>query len=131
MSQKPNIITSFIRYNIVAITATLIDFAIFMLLSELLGIWYITAAITGSVTGGVVAFVFNRNWVFMGKDGKISIQAFKYFAVWGGSIILNTSGLFLMVEYTGLSKVLAKVIVSAIVGYGFNFLMNRYYIFNK
>ncbi len=131
MSQKPNIITSFIRYNIVAITATLIDFAVFLLLSELLGIWYITAAITGAVTGGVVAFVFNRNWAFMGKDGKISIQAIKYFAVWGGSIILNTSGLFLIVEYTSLSKVMAKIIVSVIVGYGFNFLMNRYYIFNK
>jgi putative flippase GtrA len=131
MSQKPNIITSFIRYNIVSVTATLIDFVVFLFLSELLGIWYITAAITGSVTGGVVAFVFNRNWVFLGKEGKISIQAVKYFAVWGGSIVLNTLGLFLMVEDTGLSKVLAKIIVSVIVGYGFNFLMNRYYIFNK
>jgi len=67
----------------------------------------------------------------MGKDGKISIQAFKYFTVWGGSIALNTSGLFLIVEYSGLSKVLSKIIVSVIVGYGFNFLMNRYYIFKK
>jgi putative flippase GtrA len=131
MANKPNIVTSFFRYNLVAIIATMVDFGVFLFLSSILEVWYISAAMAGAVSGGIVAFVFNRNWAFMGKDGKISMQALKYLLVWGGSITLNTLGLYLLVENTNISQVAAKIIVSVMVGYGFNFLMNRFYIFSK
>jgi len=131
MANKPNIVTSFFRYNMVAIIATMIDFGVFLFLSRILEVWYVSAAMAGAVSGGIVAFVFNRNWAFMGKDGKISMQALKYLLVWGGSITLNTLGLYLLVENTNISQVAAKIIVSVMVGYGFNFLMNRFYIFSK
>jgi putative flippase GtrA len=131
MANKPNIVTSFFRYNLVAIIATMVDFGVFLFLSRILEVWYVSAAMAGAVSGGIVAFVFNRNWAFMGKDGKISMQALKYLLVWGGSITLNTLGLYLLVENTNISQVAAKIIVSVMVGYGFNFLMNRFYIFSK
>ena len=129
MYQKPKIITTFFRYNIVAILATIIDFLIFILLSEIFGIWYVASTFISAICGGIAAFVLNRNWAFMGKDGKLSNQATKYLVVWGGSILLNTLGLYLIVESIDIGSVISKIIVSAIVGIGYNFFMNKYLIF--
>ena len=129
MHQKPKTITTFFRYNVVAILATIIDFLIFILLSEIIGIWYVASTFISAICGGIAAFIFNRNWAFMGKAGKISYQALKYLTVWGGSILLNTLGLYLIVENTDLGGVVSKIIVSVIVGIGYNFLMNKYFVF--
>ena len=129
MTEKPKILTSLLRYNIIALVATATDFMIFILLTKVLGIWYVTSTIISAVSGGIVAFIFNRNWVFISKDGKITKQAIKYFFVWVTSIFLNTTGLYLVVEYTSLEKIVSKILVSASVGIGFNFLMNKFYVF--
>ena len=131
MIKEPKILTSFYRYNIIAVIATITDFLVFIFLTEAVGMWYVAATMISVFTGGAVAFIFNRNWVFIRKDGKLTGQSVRYFMVWGGSIFLNTTGLYLMVEYTHLTEIVAKVFVSVIVGAGFNFLMNRYFVFRK
>jgi len=129
MQNKPRTITSFLRYNVIAILATATDFSIFIILSRKLAMWYVAATFISAVCGGVVSFVLNRNWAFMGKDGKLSKQAVRYFFVWNGSIFLNTMGLFLLVETTHINEIISKIIVAIIVGVGFNFLMYKYFIF--
>jgi len=129
MQNKPRTITSFLRYNVIAILATATDFSIFIILSRKLAMWYVAATFISAVCGGVVSFVLNRNWAFMGKDGKLSKQAVRYFLVWNGSIFLNTMGLFLLVETTHINEIISKIIVAIIVGVGFNFLMYKYFIF--
>ena len=131
MTEKPKTLTSFLRYNIVAVIATITDFLVFIMLTEGVGIWYVVSTFISAVTGGVVAFIINRNWVFMEKDGKLTGQAVRYILVWGGSILLNTFGLYLIVENTRLSEIIAKVIVAIIVGLGFNFLMNKFFVFRN
>ena len=129
MYEKPKIITAFIRYNIVAVLATVVDFLVFILLTEVFEVWYVVATFISAVSGGIAAFILNRNWAFMSRDGHLSQQAKKYFLVWGSSILLNTSGLFLLVENTNISEIISKIIVSVIVGLGFNFLMNKFFVF--
>lgn len=129
MNERPNILTSFFRYNIIAITATSVDFVLLVFLTEVLQFWYLFSAFLGAFAGGVTAFILGRNWAFMKKDGKLSVQAIKYSAVWVASIILNTTALYLAVEYLGLQYIISKIIVAIIVGIGFNFLMQKYYIF--
>ena len=129
MYEKPKIITSFFRYNIVAILATVVDFLVFILLTEVFEVWYVVATFISAISGGIAAFILNRNWAFMSRDGHLSQQAKKYFFVWGSSILLNTSGLYLLVENTNIDAVISKIIVSVIVGLGFNFLMNKFFVF--
>jgi len=129
MYEKPKIITAFIRYNIVAVLATVVDFLVFILLSEVFEVWYVVATFISAISGGIAAFILNRNWAFMSRDGHLSQQAKKYFLVWGSSILLNTSGLFLLVENTNINEIISKIIVSVIVGLGFNFLMNKFFVF--
>jgi len=122
---------SFLKYNIVSLLATALDFTVFVILTKLLGTWYVLAAAISAVSGGMLAFWFNRNWVFDSKTGHIKNQAMKYIIVWISSILLNTIGIFLMVENTNLKPLYAKIIVAILVGVFFNFLMNKYYVFRQ
>ena len=129
MGKKPNALTTFFRYNIVAGLATTVDFAILILLTEVLGIWYVISASIGAVAGGITAFIFQRNWAFMKKDGKLSVQAVKYLLVWIVSILLNVAGVYIFVDFLGYQYILSKVIVAIVIGIGFNFIMQKYFIF--
>ncbi len=131
MNKNPSVLTSFCRYNIVAITATAVDFFVLIFLTEVLHFWYMLSAFLGALMGGTTGFAFGRNWVFMKKDGKLSAQAIKYLMVWGGSILLNTFGLFLFVEFFGIQYIISKVIVAIVVGFGFNFLMHKNFTFKE
>lgn len=121
--------TSFIRYNIAAGLATATDFLVLVLLTEVFHLWYMFSAITGAVSGGVVSFIFERNWAFHKRHGNIYKQTLKYSAVWVTSILLNTSGLFFLVEYANIHYILSKVIVALVIGMGFNFFTHKYFIF--
>ena len=128
MDKKPNIFTTFFRYNIVAITATLVDFMIFIILNDIFNLWYVLSTFLSAIVGGTAAFVLNRKWTFLSKN-NIPIQIIKYITVWGGSIILNTYGLYLLVENSTLCETSSKLIVSVIIGLTYNFLLSKYYIF--
>jgi len=115
---------------LVSVVATLMDFTVFVILNKIFGVWYILATILGALSGGLIAFALNRNWVFKAK-GSVKNQLLKYASVWATSIVLNTVGIYLMVEYIKLDPVMGKVFTSAMVGIFFNFLMNKYFIFRK
>jgi len=121
---------AFIKYNLIAIIATAIDFMVYVLLNKL-NVWYVYAAVSGAVAGGLFAFWYNRNWVFQAKNGNISRQSARYISVWLTSIGLNTLGIYLLVDKMHTGKILSKIIVAVIVGVFFNFLMNKYFVFNR
>jgi putative flippase GtrA len=127
--KKAEHLKRFFRYNIVALLATTLDFSLFIIFTDIFQIWYVASTFASAIIGGSVAFFLERNWTFVSKDGKFSLQAIKYLIVWIISILLNTLGLYLMVEYTNIDQVISKVIVSVTVGIGFNFLMHNFFVF--
>lgn len=131
MRKRADLLVSFIRYNAVAIFATAIDFSTFLFLKDIVGLWYVLSGFLGAVFGGIVAFVLNRNWVFVSQDKNVKIQIIKYLLTWGGSIMLNTYGLYLLVENTHINETTAKILIAILVGISYNFLMSRFVIFKK
>lgn len=129
MEKTPSPFTSFYRYNLVALVATSVDFVVLIFLTEVMQFWYVLSAFLGAFSGGITGFILGRNWAFMRNDGKLSSQALKYVLVWGMSILLNTLGLYLVVEYIGLQYILSKIIVAIVIGIGFNFFMHRNFTF--
>jgi len=124
-----NAAASFFKYNVVAVLATAVDFSVLIVLTEIAQFWYLISAFLGAVAGGCVGFVLERNWTFMSTTGPISKQAVRYILVSIGSILLNTGGLYLLVELSELAYIYSKIIVATLVGVGFNFFMHKYYIF--
>jgi len=128
-TKKPRILISFIRAQVSAILATATDFTIMIVLKEVVGLWYLLAVIFGTLSGGLVGFLLGRNWAFVSTDAKPADQAKKYLLVMAGSFLLNVGGVYLLVELGHIEYIASKIIVSVIVGIGFNFLLQRYFVF--
>ncbi len=124
------VLKSFFRYNISAGTATVCDFLMLIFCTETLHIYYVISGFFGALTGATVAFFLGRNWTFFNKDGAISAQSMKFLLVFGGSILLNTGGLYLFTDVLEVGHyTFAKMIVAVLVGGTFNFPMQRYFVF--
>ncbi len=127
---KVPLITSFLRYNASAYTATLCDYLVFLLLrSEYVGIYYPIAKFIGGCVGATVAFTLGRNWTFKNKDVVITKQSLRFGAVVVGSILLNTVGIYLVTEGLHIDEKYSAIIVAIFVGACYNFPMQRYFVF--
>ncbi|UBM63430.1 GtrA family protein [Candidatus Sulfidibacterium hydrothermale] len=125
---RQNIYT-LLRFNTSAVTATAVDYTLFLFLLEIGHVWYLLASFVGLVFGGITAFLLERSWTFKRSDGKLSGQAMRFLLVWISSILLNTAGLYFIVTVFGFQYIIGKVTVSVIVGIGFNFFMHKHFVF--
>ncbi|MEO9021588.1 MAG: GtrA family protein [Ginsengibacter sp.] len=121
---------TFLKAQASSLTATFIDFSVTVLSKEIFGIWYVVANICGNISGGIANFFINRSWVFEGSTGKkMKNQMIRYILVWGSSAVLNTLGLWLLTRFGSLNYILSKIIISLLVGWGFNYILQKKYVF--
>lgn len=113
-----------------SLTATGVDFLVTLLAMNFLSAWYLVASIIGTVSGGMVNFYINRNWVFDASSKALKWQAFKYVAVWIGNLILVTLGVYLLTHFFYINYMLSKVLVSITVGISYNYYMQKLFIFS-
>ena len=122
---------TFIKAQAASLTASLVDLVVTILLVRVLGLWYVTGSVYGIICGGITYFAICRNWVFEATQRKMSLQVFKYILVWNGNLLLNAAGLFLVTNYLGINYIISKIIVSVLVGVFYNYLLQKYFVFNK
>ena len=109
--------------------ASIVDFAVSLLLAEVCNIWYVTATFLGALSGGITNCVSNYKWVFENEGLKKRNVAYKYFLVWTGSILLNTGGTYLLTEISGQYFIYAKLLVSVMVGLLWNYQLQRFFVY--
>ena len=90
----------------------------------------ISNAISGSL-GAVVNFVINRYWSFGDTKTSVGSQLWKFILVVIGSITLKSIGIHYLVDVFGWHFILSKIIVEIIVSLGFNFTLQKYWVFKK
>jgi putative flippase GtrA len=82
------------------------------------------------MTGAGIAFILGRNWTFLNKEGEVTSQGFKFLVIMAGSVTLNTLGVYVFTEYFGIEHyTISKLIVAILVGIGWNFPMQRNFVF--
>ena len=128
-NSKEPFIASFFKSQAASILATLTDFLSYFFLTDLIGFWYIGSNIISSTLGAIVSFTLGRNWAFKKTDVRKREQIFRYAITSISSLLLNTAGLYLLVEWGGFDDFYSKLFVSFIIGITFNFLMFRYFVF--
>ncbi|MHC2991838.1 hypothetical protein OB13_09680 [Pontibacter sp. HJ8] len=120
---------TFVKAQAASLVASGVDFLVTILAVELFGLWYMAGTVTGTISGGVTHFSISRGWVFNASERSIPPQIIKYFMVWNGSLMLNASGVFVVTHYAGLNYIFSKVLVSLLVGFFYNFIIQKKYVF--
>jgi len=121
----------FLRSQIAAFGSTSLDYITVIGLTELCGLWYIYSNIIGAGLGAISNFIIGRQWRFKAQDGAIGNQALRYALVSGGSVYLNTLGLYLLTEKAAINYILAKVVIGILVAVCFNYVLQKYFVFRK
>ncbi|MDH5256605.1 MAG: GtrA family protein [Gammaproteobacteria bacterium] len=122
---------TFLKSQISAIVATAVDFFVLFFLVEFIGSWYVLAAAVAAFCGAVTNFLLGRHWTFLAHDDKWHHQAQRYMLVAGGSLGLNTLGIFLLTDGLAIHYMISKVIISFFVAVAFNFPLQKYFVFKK
>ena len=121
----------FIRAHSAAFIATALDFTVYTILINLLGVWYVIAAVLSAISGAICSFLLGRHWCFVASDGHLTTQGIRYALVASGSLILNTSGIYFLTDVMNVHYMLSKVLIALAVANLFNFPLHRYYVFSK
>ena len=120
---------SFARSALTSIFTTGVDFGTLMGLVELFHVNYVVATFTGTIVGFLANFLINRFWAFDATDGAIHWQFVRVIPVQAGSSGLQTLGVWVFTSLLGLQYWTSKIIVSTLVYLGWNYPMNRFWVF--
>jgi putative flippase GtrA len=116
------------KLQAVALLATAVDHAV-MIAAVRAGVLAPAAATAlGALCGSLVAFLLGRRWVFGAHGDAMVGQALRYLVVSALSLGLNVAGEALLVR-AGVHYVVARVAVALAVGLGWNFPLQRRWVF--
>ena len=110
---------------------TAVDFLVSIACLYVLPGWYVPATVLGNAAGGLVNFYLGRHLVFAAGRQPVAAQGGRYFLVWLGSMLLNAAGVYLFTKLLRLHYVPSKLVVSLLVGVGFNYFLQLYFVFRK
>ncbi len=122
---------TFLKANISSSIASFFDYLVTIFLVNFFRTDVVIASTTGTLCGGIINFLIGRNWVFESKTRKAQHQAVRYGIVWAGNLLLNTGGMYLMTKVLKVHYVVSKLFVSLIVGFCYNYTMQKRYVFKK
>ena len=118
----------FIKFNLVGIMNTAVDFGVFMILNHYLGLVYTVSQVISYSCGMVNSYFFNKFWTFQKKEGFTAIEVIKFILV-----NLCSLGVSLLVLYILQSKWNWQVLPSKVLATGFsvgvNLLGNKFWVF--
>jgi putative flippase GtrA len=120
---------TFVKAQVASLSASIIDFLTTLVCTQVFHFWYVIGSVAGTTAGGLLNFTLGRNWVFESRERGVGGQVLKYILVWTGNLLLTTGGVFLVTHYLHVNYILSKIIVSGTVGTGYNYLMQKKFVF--
>lgn len=128
---KKSLILSFVRYQVAAIIATMVDFFVLIALTELFNVWYVTSTAIGAFCGALTNFIICRYWAFVNSSNNLVNQVYKYILVSIGSLILNTLFVYLLTDFVNINYSISKIIAAITIAIFYNFTLQKYYVFKQ
>lgn len=122
---------TFLKANISSLIASFIDYLITILLKSFFQVDGVVSSATGNVCGGIINFLIGRTWVFESSNKKVHQQAVRYGLVWGGNLILNVGGMYLLTKVLNVHYIVSKVFVSLLVGFCYNYTLQKKFVFKN
>jgi putative flippase GtrA len=118
----------FIKFGIVGVLNTLIGLCIYYIFIYISVSLYIAGNTTGFIAGVLNSYYWNNKYVFTKSQEGHFIPLMKTFAAYGGTLILSTALLVIMVDRLQISEWVAPLINLSIT-VPLNFLLNKFWAF--
>jgi putative flippase GtrA len=120
----------FIKFCLVGVVNTAIDFAIFYLLTRIAGIYFLLANFISVLAAMTFSFVFNKYWTFKNFNPGIKKQYLQFALVNLVYFILNNGIIWLGVTILGLGDLWSKLLAT-LIGLGWSFGANKIWTFKE
>ena len=118
----------FVRFCLVGVVNTAINYGVYLLLMVGLGVPYLIAGPIGFLSGGITGFFFNRDWTFRSTISTGHGMS-RYLAAQLISLASHWAAQWFAGEIVGVPKAWTQL-VGIIVSMFVNFLLLRFYVFN-
>ncbi len=122
---------TFFKLQLSSLVSTAADWLITLVLTEVFNFWYLFSGITGTLCGGIINFLINRNWVFSDNQTKTLHQLSKYVLAWVGYFGLSVLGLYILTDLLKINYMVSKITIAILLGFIYNFLMQKHFVFRK
>lgn len=118
----------FLKFCVVGVTGTIIDFGLTWICKEKLKIPKFIANAIGFVVAATSNYILNRIWTWGSTNEQVGVEYVKFFGVSLIGLGLNTLILYLLHEKLKLNFWISKVFATGVVMI-WNFLANHYFTF--
>lgn len=119
----------FVRHQLGAMVATLVDFTVMITLVSGAGAAPELGTAIGAASGGTVNFILGRHWIFQATHAPPASQAGRYALVSFGGLLLNTAGVHFLASVERVHYVAARLMVAIAVSFFWNYPMQRNLVF--
>ncbi|MGD0838926.1 MAG: GtrA family protein [Polyangia bacterium] len=120
---------TFSRSALASAFTTALDFGTLTALVELFAVNYVLATWIGTVVGSLSNFTINRVWAFAAREPSGAVQFARFLVVQAVASFLHTAGVWTLTRFLGLPYQASKVVISLLVYLGWNYPMNRWFVF--
>jgi putative flippase GtrA len=121
----------FSRSLVTSLITTALDFGTLVGLTELAGVNYVLATWIGTVVGSLSNFAINKVWAFYAADAPAIPALARFAIVQAGASGLHTAGVWALTQYLRLPYPISKLVVAAAVFLGWNYPLNRWFVFHR
>ncbi|PVH24070.1 GtrA family protein [Sphingobacterium corticibacter] len=124
-------VKQFLKAQLSAFVGGMVDYGVMICGVELFGLPVSTSIVISGTIGAVVNFSINRYWTFKDQDTAVGDQLWKFVIMVVGSILLKSQGTPFLTDITGIDYRITRLMVELVVSLGFNFTLQKYWVFRK
>jgi len=125
----------FLKAQVSAFIGGITDYLIMVFFTEVFHVHYTISIVIGGIIGAVVNFSLNNKWSFHSKDipykNSMRKQLIRFIFVALNSIFLKSTGTYAITTYMMIDYKISRIIVDLFVSIGFNYTLQRFWVFKK
>ncbi len=135
MTQHPFIaerpmVKQFMKFGIVGVINTLIDFTLYSILYSIFHVYYLYANIGSFSIAVTNSYILNRRWTFRSDNPAWRSEAAKFLIINLIGLALSEALLYVVVEHLHVHKMLGKIFVIMVVMI-WNYFGTRFWAFRR
>jgi putative flippase GtrA len=125
-----NTFVQLFRYGFVAVGAFAVDYGVYFLLSYIMGVQYLVAALAGFLMGTATNYLISKYMVFQGEPKSRTFEVLLDFLISGVGLLWLELGLYALTEIYGIHYLLSKLIMTGVV-FLWNFFARKLFMYSR